>query len=106
MSKIALNGVRSVDLDVNDLERTISFYSSIWNLSIIERTSSSCWFRGTGGFNHILAVHKTRDTPSVRRLTFDCADVTTVDTFYNRIIDSGCKTQKPHLVNKTEQRKK
>jgi predicted enzyme related to lactoylglutathione lyase/catechol 2,3-dioxygenase-like lactoylglutathione lyase family enzyme len=99
MSKMALNGIRSVDLEVNDLESAIYFYSSVWHLTIVERSSASCWFRGTGRYNHIRAVHKTRDTPTCRRITFDSADIVTVDAFYDRITESGCKTQKPHALS-------
>lgn len=99
MSKLVVKGVRSVDLEVNDLERNVSFYSSVWNLAIVDRTADSCWFRGTGSYNHILAVHKTIDTPSCRRITFDTADAAAVDAFYNRIAEIGCKTQKPHALS-------
>ena len=79
MSNMGVKGVRSVDLDVNDLERTISFYASVWNLTVVDRTSESCCFRGTGRYNHILGVHKTKGRPSCRRITFDAADASTVD---------------------------
>ena len=72
MMKTTVRGVRSVEIEMSQPERAAEFYSKVWNLTEVERSDGSIWFRGTGAYHHILAIHpapKARDPP----LTFDAA---------------------------------
>jgi catechol-2,3-dioxygenase len=55
--KTTVRGVRSVDIDMSQPERAAAFYKSVWNLTEVERCDGSIYFRGTGPFHHILAIH-------------------------------------------------
>jgi len=67
--KLTVRGVRSVDIEMGEPERAAKFYSKIWNLTEVERNGSSIWFRGTGAYHHILAIHPAKGPAAMRRLT-------------------------------------
>ena len=72
--KTTVRGVRSVDIEMGQPERAAEFYSQIWNLKEVERKAGSIWFRGTGAYHHILAIHPAKGPAAMRRLTFDAAN--------------------------------
>ena len=72
--KTTVRGVRSVDIEMSQPERAAEFYSKIWNLTEVERNDGSIWFRGTGAYHHILAIHPAQGPAAMRRLTFDAAN--------------------------------
>ena len=96
---ITVRGVRSVDIEMSDPERAAGFYAKIWNLGEVERKGSSFWFRGTGRYHHILAIHQARGPAALRRITFDAADRKVVDELHTRVTQAGCASEAPHAID-------
>ncbi len=62
-------GLRSVALNLPDLERAEQFYTATWNLDLVARTADALYLRGTGSVHHILSLHRA-EAPSIRNVTF------------------------------------
>ena len=60
MSSPWIEGLRSVALDVPDLERAETFYTEVWRLSVAARGPDAIYLRGTGADHHLLALHAAR----------------------------------------------
>src|SRR5665213_1111159 len=97
--KITVRGVRSVDIEMGQPERAAEFYSKIWNLTEVERKDGSIWFRGTGPYHHILAIHQARGPAALRGMTFDAANRDIVDALHQRVMASGCSADAPHEID-------
>jgi catechol 2,3-dioxygenase len=97
--KLTVRGVRSVDIEMSEPDRAAEFYSRIWNLTEVERSSGSIWFRGTGPYHHILAIHQARGPAALRRLTFDAANRDIVNALHKKVVASGCATEEPHEID-------
>ena len=95
---ITVRGVRSVDIEMNDPARAAEFYAQTWNLAEVDRRGDSVWFRGTGPYHHILAIHRARGPAALRRMTFDAADRDIVNALHNKVTQSGCVTEAPHEI--------
>ena len=68
MMPVTVRGVRSVDVELSDPGTAAEFYAKTWNLAEVERRASSTWFRGTGPYHHILAIHQARGPAALRRI--------------------------------------
>ena len=85
--KTTVRGVRSVEIEMSQPERAAEFYGKIWNLTEVERKDGSIWFRGTGAYHHILAIHPAKGPAAMRRLTFDAANRDIVHALHQQ----GCR---------------
>jgi hypothetical protein len=83
--KSAVRGVRSIELEFNDLSLATSFFTRVWNLTEVTRDSGSIFLRGTGPYHHILALHDGEAGTAVRRVVFDASDRQAVDDFHRKI---------------------
>lgn len=90
-----IRGIRSVAVDVCDIEAAANFYTEVWRLDQIAATADARYFRGTSSHHHILGLHKAR-TPAVRRIVFDVADRAAVTALHGRI--KGLEADKPHEI--------
>jgi catechol 2,3-dioxygenase len=97
--KVTVRGVRSVEIEMSQPERAAEFYGTVWNLTEVERENGSIWFRGTGPYHHILAIHPARNGAAVRRLTFDAADRDVVQALHKAVATSGCPCEAPHDID-------
>jgi catechol 2,3-dioxygenase len=66
-------GLRSVALELPDLEGAASFFTTTWNLDTAARTDDAVYLRGTGTAHHLLALHRGA-RPAVRDITFQARD--------------------------------
>lgn len=87
----AVTGMRSVEMEVADVERAAAFYTRTWLLTPVERRGESVYLRGTRGFHHILALHPSKGPVSFRRMVFDAKDKKSVDQLRAQVIEQGCK---------------
>jgi catechol 2,3-dioxygenase len=94
-----VRGVRSVEIEMSQPERAAEFYGNVWNLTEVERKDGSVWFRGTGAYHHILAIHPARAGAAMRRLTFDAANRDVVQALHKTVAASGCLCEAPHDVD-------
>jgi len=96
---ITVRGVRSVDIEMNDPARAAEFYAQTWNLAEVDRKGDSVWFRGTGPYHHIMAIHRARGPAALRRMTFDAADRDIVNELHKKVAHSGCVAEAPHEID-------
>jgi len=92
---VRVNGVRSVAVDVCALDTAGEFYSSVWNLDLVEAAGDARYFRGTGPHHHVLSLHPAR-RPAIRRIVFEAADRDAVAALYAQVRASGAQTEAPH----------
>lgn len=61
--------LRSVALNVPDLQEAEKFYTQIWHLSVAARTADALYLRGTGADHHLLALHQAPGAARIRNVT-------------------------------------
>jgi catechol 2,3-dioxygenase len=93
---VTVRGVRSVEIEMADPERAAEFYSRIWNLKEVGRHDGSIYFRGTGAYHHILAIHPARNGYALRRLVFNAANRDIVQALHHAVTAAGCTSEAPH----------
>jgi catechol 2,3-dioxygenase len=71
-------GVRDIAIGVTDLDAAVRFYTEVWHLDIVARSSDVVYLRGTGPAHHILALHRA-EGPEVRMLTFAARSAQALD---------------------------
>jgi catechol 2,3-dioxygenase len=68
MSSPWIHGLRSVALNVPDLARAEQFYTEVWRLVVVARSSDALYLRGTGADHHLLSLHQG-ETIAIRHVT-------------------------------------
>jgi hypothetical protein len=96
-----LRGVRSVEIELGDVPRAAEFFMQVWNLAPVEQaqipqTNGSVYFRGTGTYHHILALHQGTGGPAVRRIVFDAATKEAVHAVSDRVKLVCTESEAPH----------
>jgi catechol 2,3-dioxygenase len=81
----AVRGVRSIELEMNDVSLAASFFTRVWHLTESAKVKGSIFLRGTGPYHHILALHAGQSGTAVRRVVFDASDRQAVDAFHREI---------------------
>lgn len=94
-----VRGVRSIEVEVNDPERAAAFFTQVWNLTQVDHRGGSYYFRGTGAYHHILAIHTARAGTAVRRIVFDVADRDALAALHSRVKPLADATEAPHDVD-------
>jgi catechol 2,3-dioxygenase-like lactoylglutathione lyase family enzyme len=94
MSSCPVRGVRSVELVASNHDEAARFYENVWGLTPVERCTDVRYFRGTGRYHHILALHHGAQ-PGVICVVFDVAGRQAVDALHAKIAVAGGKPGKP-----------
>lgn len=68
MASSTIQGLRSVALEVPDLDKAEDFYTRIWHLDVAAREPDALYFRGTGTDHHLLSLHRGPRT-AIRHVT-------------------------------------
>lgn len=84
----SMHGVRSVDLAVTDLARSVEFYTKVWGLLPVAQTEKSAYLRGTSSHHHLLALH-AGPRAELLRVTHAAADRKSVDAYYEQVRAAG-----------------
>lgn len=91
MTEFPICAIRSVDLYTPDIERSTSFYTSVWGLTLVEEADGVRYLRATGADHHVLALHPGRAEPALRSVTFRCASRQALDEVGDRARAHGCE---------------
>lgn len=95
MPACLIRGVRSVDLVASNLDEAARFYEGVWALTPVATARNEArYFRGTGGYHHVLGLHAGAQ-PAVVRVVFDVADRAGVDALHRQIAAAGAKSGAP-----------
>jgi catechol 2,3-dioxygenase-like lactoylglutathione lyase family enzyme len=73
-----VNGVRSIELGVRDLQQSVDFYTKVWALEEVAADGDGIHLRATGGEHHVLTLRE-RPKPSLLGVNFAASDRATVD---------------------------
>ena len=81
--------LRSVALNVPDLQAAEQFYTQIWNLSVTARTPDALYLRGTGADHHLLALHLAVGPARIRNVTLRARNVAALDEVAQAVVTAG-----------------
>jgi len=93
-----VRGLRSIELDVPNPGTASKFFTEVWRLTEIAGSGSGAYFRGTGRYHHILALHPASGSAAVRRVVFDATDQESVRAFHTAISGRGHRCTRPAEV--------
>ena len=109
MPQCLIGGLRSIELIATNLDEAARFYENVWGLRRVETPPPSpppqagegrvgaIYFRGTGGYHHILGLHRGAQ-PAVVRIVFAVADRKAVEALRNAVTAAGCRATAPGPV--------
>jgi catechol 2,3-dioxygenase-like lactoylglutathione lyase family enzyme len=89
MASPTIQSLRSVALNVPDLQRAETFYTQVWHLTVADRTDDAIYLRGTGPDHHILALHRGGDTAEIRQVTLRAHDEAALQAITTAAIAAG-----------------
>jgi len=89
-----VSGLRSVALTVPDLDLAEKFYTSIWRLDLVEKTSNTLYFRGTGADHHLLSLHHVPGPAKILYVTLRLRDASAFDVIAKSAVLAGGKVLK------------
>lgn len=89
-----LTRLRSVDLELADLDGAVDFYTDVWGLTLADRSADRVWLRATGDDPHVLALHRGPQS-RIRSMTFRAADATDLKALLARARDAGATLDAP-----------
>ena len=90
-----VSGLRSVALTVPDLDLAEKFYTSVWRLDLVEKTSNALYFRGTGSDHHLLALHRVQGPAKILYVTLRLRNTSSFDVVAKSVVTAGGKVLKP-----------
>jgi catechol 2,3-dioxygenase len=88
MTSSSVAGLRSVALDLPELDAAAAFFTKTWNLQPAARTADAVYLRGTGPAHHILALHRA-GRAAVRDVTFQARSAAALDQIAASAVDAG-----------------
>ncbi len=69
MSSSRIAALRSIALEVPDLDRAQAFYTGTWHLDVVRRTADALYLGGTGADGYLVALHAGGAQPAIRHVT-------------------------------------
>ncbi|VCU68971.1 Manganese-dependent 2,3-dihydroxybiphenyl 1,2-dioxygenase [Pigmentiphaga humi] len=94
MASSTIQGLRSVALDVPDLDKAEAFYTQIWHLAVAAREPNAVYFRGTGPDHHLLALHRGPRT-AIRHVTLRARSEQALHTIAHACAEAGGSVADP-----------
>ncbi|MFN3890943.1 MAG: VOC family protein [Beijerinckiaceae bacterium] len=94
-NRLAITGVRKVEMEHADPERAAKFYTDVWNLSEVARTDGSIFMRATCAAHHVLAIHPANGPARVREIALGARGKSEVDGLYARAKAAGFDVDAP-----------
>jgi catechol 2,3-dioxygenase-like lactoylglutathione lyase family enzyme len=93
-----IKGLRSVALGVTHLGNAAAFFEKVWNLTPIATDAHAAWFRGTGPYHHILALHEAPHA-CILRIVFDVGSKDEIDRLHAAVVEAEAgKVEAPGQV--------
>ena len=81
--------LRSVALNVPDLQAAEQFYTQTWHLSVAARTKDALYLRGTGADHHLLALHLADGPARIRNVTLRARSSAALDEVAQAVVAAG-----------------
>src|SRR5581483_6443125 len=90
VSQARINGLRSIELAVHDLQKSADFYRKVWALEDVTAEGDSLHMRGTGREHHVLTLRE-RPRAALLGVHFSAPDRTAVDALHAQAKAMGAK---------------
>jgi catechol-2,3-dioxygenase len=81
MNNARIDGLRSIELGVHDLQKSAEFYRRVWALEDVAAEGDTIHLRGTGREHHVITLHE-RPRASLMGVHFSAPDSATVDALH------------------------
>jgi len=95
-----VRGIRSVEIEMCDPDRAAEFYAGVWHLTEIGAVGGARYLRATGGYHHVLAIHRAAGKPFLRRIVLDAADRDAVDRLHRSVAAASVPSEPPHAIDR------
>jgi catechol 2,3-dioxygenase len=92
MPEPRIDGLRSVELGVHDLQTSAEFYRKVWALQDVAAEGDTIHLRGTGREHHVVTLRQ-RPRASLLGVHFSAPDRATVDALHARAKAIGAKLE-------------
>ncbi|MDO9359108.1 MAG: VOC family protein [Polaromonas sp.] len=89
MSSPWIQALRSVSLNLPDLDKAETFYTQVWKLSVVAREPGVIYLRGTGPDHHLLAIHQGGDQAQIRHVTLRARSREALDSIEQAAVQAG-----------------
>jgi catechol 2,3-dioxygenase len=90
MTEPRINGLRSIELGVHDLQKSADFYRKVWALQDVASDGDALHLRATGKGHHVITLRE-RPRASLLNVHFSAADRATVDGLHAKAKAMGIK---------------
>jgi catechol-2,3-dioxygenase len=90
MSEPRINGLRSIELGVHDLQKSADFYRKVWALQDVAADGDAVHLRATGRDHHVITLRE-RPRAALLNVHFSAPDRATVDALHARAKAMGTK---------------
>ena len=90
--------LRSVALTVPDLVAAETFYTKIWHLDVVEKSTDAIYFRGTGADHHLLALHYAQGPAKIKYVTLRLHNDGAFDAIAKSVVAAGGKVLQPRAA--------
>jgi catechol-2,3-dioxygenase len=90
MTNARINGLRSIELGVHDLQKSAEFYRRVWALEDVAAEGDTIHMRGTGREHHVITLRE-RPRAGLLGVHFSAADRSTVDALHAQAKAMGAK---------------
>ena len=90
MTEPRINGLRSIELGVHDLQKSAEFYRRVWALEDVSGEGDTLHLRGTSRDHHVLTLRE-RPRAGLLGVHFSAPDRATVDALHARAKAIGAK---------------
>ncbi len=97
MSNARINGLRSIELGVPDLQASADFYRKVWALEDVATEGDSFHLRGTGTDHHVVTLRQ-RPKAGLLGVHFSAADRATVDALHGHAKSLGANIESAPAV--------
>lgn len=89
MSSPWIQALRSVALNLPDLDKAEAFYTQVWKLSVVTREPGAIYLRGTGADHHLLAIHQGGAQPQIRHVTLRAQSQEALAAIETAVVQAG-----------------
>jgi catechol-2,3-dioxygenase len=90
VSQTRINGLRSIELAVHDLQKSADFYRKVWALEDVTAEGDTLHMRGTGREHHVLTLRE-RPRAGLLGVHFSAPDRAAVDALHAKAKAFGAK---------------
>jgi len=84
-----VSALRSVALNVPDLEFAEDFFTKTWQLSVVEKFSGAIYLRGTGADHHVLSLHEVPGPAKIRFVTLRARSIQALQDVSKSVVIAG-----------------